>query len=179
MSQTDYICQRARTQVLWITIFSILQGMDLTGMVSACSQERPLLSAEGKEHCPKPGPGFARPRAGRGPGDLQWLFPSGLLIQGLSAPPLSRAITPVAPPFTATGTRVTPQPRPEIGYQGSEPLPKPYPGPTGHSQAGLPGSLISLPGALSYLSFGSKRGGSQNGGAIATIVYLALGVRGG
>lgn len=58
------------------------------------------------------------------------------MIRGLSIPPLSCVITSVASPFTATGTRVTPQPRPEIGYLGSEPFPKPYPGPTGHSQAG-------------------------------------------
>lgn len=51
---------------------------------------------------------------------------------------------------------------PESRYQGSEPLPKPHPGPTGHSQAGparLPGTTAT--GAF-IMSCGSERGRSQS-----------------
>lgn len=64
--------------------------------------------------------------------------------------------------ITATRTRVTPQPCPESRYQGSEPLPKPHPEPTRHSQEGrarLPD--ITAKGPF-IMNCGPERGGSQS-----------------
>lgn len=52
MSHTDGTGQEARSQVLWLTVSSILQRMDLTRMVSERSKEQQTVSpAEWKERC--------------------------------------------------------------------------------------------------------------------------------
>lgn len=92
------------------------------------------------------GLGFARPREGGGPGNLEWLFHSGFLIPGC---PPSCVITSVTLPRTATRTRVSPQPHPESKDQTRSHSPNPALGQQGTPTQALPASLISLPRASS------------------------------
>ena len=170
--------------MLWTAIFSILQRRGLTRTVSEGSKEQAIVVTNIVEgtlslnasprNAPTLALGFAQPYEEKGPSNLKWLFHSGSLIQGHPFPPLSCVVTSVTLLFTATRTRVTPQPHPESKYQNSEPLPKPCPGPTGHSQAG-PARLPNIAAAGIFITnFGSKGGGNQNRGATSATMCLIL-----